>query len=550
MTPERWQKVKEIFQAALECAPDERSDFLSSACGGDEALRKEVESLLASHEKDGSFIDSPAYQASAEMLTDDQELKAGQTIGHYEILSTIGRGGMGEVYLAQDARLGRKVALKFLPNAFTQDRERLRRFEQEARAASALNHPNILTIHEIGKVNDQRFIATEFVDGETLREKMIDGPLKIADALKIAEQIASALAQAHEAGIIHRDIKPENVMLRRDGIVKVLDFGLAKLTEQKEVGPEDATRQLVQTSAGVVMGTVAYMSPEQARGLASDGRTDIWSLGVVLYEMLTGRAPFEGPTTSDLIVSVLEREPPLLGTSAETPPELQRIVAKMLRKDREERYQGIRDVLLDLKSLREEAEFEGKLKRSTAETKATATATEIEIQNAPKTSRAEYLLGEIRSHKLVAIAALLVLTVGIAALYYFTRGNVSNKQSSNQQIDSIAVLPFANESGNPDVEYLSDGMTESLINSLSQLPHLSVKARSSVFRYKGKEVEPQQVASELSVQAILNGRVVQRGDDLTLYLSLVDGRNGNPGLGRPVQSKADRPRFVAERDCA
>ena len=319
MTPERWQRVKETFQSALDRVPGERAAFLTGACVGDDPLRKEVESLLASHERDGSFIDSPAYQGAAAMLETEQQLEAGQKIGHYEILSTLGKGGMGEVYLARDTKLDRKVALKLMPSAFTKDRERLRRFEQEARAASALNHPNILTIHEIGEVNDRRFIATEFVDGETLREKMIDGPLKIADALKIAEQIASALAQAHGAGIIHRDIKPENIMLRRDGIVKVLDFGLAKLTEQKEVGAEDATRQLVQTSAGVVMGTVAYMSPEQARGLATDERTDIWSLGVVLYEMLAGRAAFEGPTTSDLIVSVLEREPPPLGTSAETP---------------------------------------------------------------------------------------------------------------------------------------------------------------------------------------------------------------------------------------
>jgi serine/threonine protein kinase len=245
MTPERWQQVKAIFQSALECAPSERSAFLARECGGDEALRKEVESLLASHEKDGSFIDSPAYEAAAGMLASAPELTVGQKIGHYEILSTLGKGGMGEVYLARDTKLDRKVALKFLPGAFTQDQERLLRFEQEARAASALNHPNILTIYEIGEVDGRRFIATEFVDGETLRQPIEGGPLKVNEALDIAEQIASALAEAHAVGIIHRDIKPENIMLRRDGLVKVLDFGLAKLTGPKEAGPEDSTRALV-----------------------------------------------------------------------------------------------------------------------------------------------------------------------------------------------------------------------------------------------------------------------------------------------------------------
>ena len=353
---------------------------------------------------------------------------------------------------------------------------------------------------------------------------MIDGPLKIADALKIAEQIGSALAQAHAAGIIHRDIKPENIMLRRDGIVKILDFGLAKLMDQAEVGAEDATCQLVKTSAGMVMGTVAYMSPEQARGLAVDARTDIWSLGVVLYEMLTGSAPFEGPTTSDLIVSVLEREPPPLGTYAETPPELQRIVAKMLRKDREERYQGIRDLLLDLKSLREEAEFEGKLKRSTAPTKATA-ATKIQV--APKTSSAEYLLGELRTHKLVAVAALLILAAGSAALYYFTRAHIPNTSTGNETINSLAVLPFANAAQDPNAEYFSDGITESLINRLSQLSGLKVMSSGSVFRYKGKQQDAQKVGNELNVRVVLTGSVKQLGQQLVINVSLDDAKDNH-----------------------
>jgi serine/threonine protein kinase/Flp pilus assembly protein TadD len=529
MTPERWQQIKEIFESSLHYEGEERSGFLASACAGDEPLRQEVESLIASHEKDGSFIDSPAYEAAAEMLLSERDLKPGQKISHYKILSTLGKGGMGEVYLARDTRLDRNVALKFLPDAFSQDQDRLRRFEQEARAASALNHHNILTIHEIGQVSNRRFIATEFVDGETLRERMIDGPMKIADALKIAEQIASALAEAHAAGIIHRDIKPENIILRHDGIVKVLDFGLAKLMEKKEVGAEDATRQLIQTSAGVVMGTVAYMSPEQARGLAVDARTDIWSLGTVLYEMLAGRAAFEGPTTSDLIVSVLEREPPPLGNSAETPAELQRIVAKMLRKDREERYQLIRDVLLDLQSLREEAEFEGKLKRSTAP-KSTATATDI--QRAPKTPRAEYLLSRIRAHKLVTIAAVLVLTIGITAFYYFTRGNSANKPTGNETMNSIAVLPFVNVAQDPNIEYLSYDITESVSNRLSRLSGLTV------FRYKGKEQDGQKVGNQLNARVVLTGSVKQDGDQLLINVSLDDAKDNHRYWGEQYRRRS------------
>lgn len=367
MTPERWQQVKEIFQSALQHEPGQRSVFLSNACGGDESLRQEVESLITSHEKDGSFIDSPAYEAAAAMLETEQQLKAGQMIGHYEILSTLGKGGMGEVYLARDTRLDRKVALKFLPPDLIKDDERVRRFAQEARAASSLNHPNILTIHEIGEVGGRRFIGTEFVDGETLRERIAGGPMKLADALNTGEQIASALAEAHAAGIIHRDIKPENIMLRRDGIVKVLDFGLAKLTEQKESGPEDSTRALVKTSAGIVMGTVTYMSPEQARGLPVDARSDTWSLGVVLYEMMSGRAPFAGATTSDIIAAILEREPrSLTSISSDIPDALEWIVNKALTKDRDDRYQTARELLTDLRRLKQRLSVAAEIERSGA----------------------------------------------------------------------------------------------------------------------------------------------------------------------------------------
>src|SRR3989440_897186 len=271
MKPERWQQIKPILQSALKHAPGERSAFLAAACAGDESLRKQVESFIISHEQAGGFIEAPAFELMAESLTNKQAELVDQTIGHYRVLEQLGAGGMGEVYLAEDARLGRKVALKMLPAYLTTEDERVRRFQQEARAASALNHPNIITIYEIGEIDSRHFIATEFIEGETLRQHMSESPIKIGEALDIAIQIASALAAAHRLGIVHRDIKPENVMLRQDGLIKVLDFGLAKLTERKSVESEAAT--LVNTRLGIVMGTIRYMSPEQARGLAVDERT-------------------------------------------------------------------------------------------------------------------------------------------------------------------------------------------------------------------------------------------------------------------------------------
>ena len=290
-------------------------------------------------------------------------------IDHYEITALLGKGGMGEVYLAQDTKLSRKVALKFLPGAFTQDQERLRRFEQEARATSALNHPNILTIFEIGEADERHYIATEFIEGETLKRRIAVGSLKLGETLDIAEQIASGLSAAHGAGIVHRDIKPENIMIRRDGIVKVLDFGLAKLApiQSSGSGPEDSTQALGRTSPGVVMGTVAYMSPEQARGQALDARTDIWSLGVVIYQMLTGSSPFTGATSSDTLVSILEREPRSLHSfSPEIPEELEWIVTKALTKDCDDRYQTAREMFTDLRRVKQRLSVAAELERSVA----------------------------------------------------------------------------------------------------------------------------------------------------------------------------------------
>lgn len=429
MTPERWQQVKAIFNSAIAYRPDERNSFISQACSGDDALRHEVESLIASHEESGSFIDQPAFEVAASLLTREKtELSPGQLIASYEVISFISRGGMGEVYLAEDKRLGRKVALKLLPTSFTTDGDRLRRFEQEARSASALNHPNIITIYEIRQTGSSHVIATEFVEGETLRSRLSRAPLSLSETLNIAIQVADALSAAHKAGIIHRDIKPENIMLRPDGYVKVLDFGLAKLSEQASpvVAAEAPTIQ-VRTGSGIVIGTAGYMSPEQARGLGVDHRSDIFSLGAVMYEMLARRKPFEGETPSDTMAAILKSEPPPLARIApKVPSELLRIVNKSLRKDREERYQVVKDLWLDLKALRQDLEFQDKLDRSVTTEGDNATvklpeATASLSEPRHTTSRSaisnisESISIEIKRHKIGAAVMLLAVLLLVGA---------------------------------------------------------------------------------------------------------------------------------------
>jgi len=363
MDPDRHRQVEELFYAALEREPAERESFLAAACGSDSSLRAEVCSLLEAHEQPGSFIDAPAYQVAAELLAGDStEPRPGQVIGHYQIRSLLGRGGMGEVYLAEDTHLERQVALKLLPAEFTTDPNRVRRFAQEARAASSLNHPNIITIHEIGQVGETHYIVTEYVEGQTLRQQMTGTHLELSAVLEIGAQVASALQAAHAAGITHRDIKPENIMVRPDGYVKVLDFGLAKLKRPASASGLGAITKTASTSPGVVIGTPHYMSPEQARGLEVDARSDLFSLGVVLYEMLAGHVPFEGATTTDVFVSILEREPASLSQSSpHVSPELAAVVAKALRKIPEERYPAVKDLLLDLRRHRQRLELAAEL---------------------------------------------------------------------------------------------------------------------------------------------------------------------------------------------
>jgi eukaryotic-like serine/threonine-protein kinase len=451
----------------------------------------------------------------------------GTGLGRYEIRSKIGEGGMGEVYLAQDTQLDRTVALKILPAAVASDQQRMRRFIQEAKAVSALNHPNILTIHEIGQADSVHFIAAEFIDGLTLRRRINSTQMTIGDALKVAIQVADALSAAHEAGIVHRDIKPENVMVRRDGYVKVLDFGLAKLTERKAatVNPEALTKTLIKTEAGVVVGTVIYMSPEQARGQDVDARTDIWSLGVVLYEMVAGRLPFEGSTSSEILAAVLsEKEQPLLARySREAPAELERIVTKALRKDREQRYQTVKDLALDLKRLKQGLEFQAEQERSVQPNlDFNARATRGDEQPAAGHPAAP-TTDDARWRKILtarwALAVAALVTLGVVSFYALMfRGA---PPVSQPQIKSLAVLPLENLSGDPTQNYFADGMTEALITELAQIGELRVISRTSVMQYKGARKTMPEIARELSVDAVVEGSVQRSGERVQITAQLI-----------------------------
>jgi serine/threonine protein kinase/Tfp pilus assembly protein PilF len=501
----------------------------------------------------------------------NKELAANTTLSHYRIVSKLGEGGMGEVYLAEDTRLRRRVALKILPDKIAADPSRLLRFEREAFAASALNHPNILTIFEFGAVDNKHFLASELVEGVSLRQRLTSGPVPLNETLDIAIQTASALQAAHEAGIIHRDIKPDNLMLRADGYVKVLDFGLAKLMEGRgdrstrghggegdtliaESPRRDVAASL--TSPGLIMGTVGYMSPEQTRGLNVDKRADIWSLGCVLYEMLSGESPFRGDTMADTLANIIHREPvSILTRRRDANPELERIVNRSLAKNAAERYQSAEEFLTDLKQLLKRREFEAQVERSSTAsvetartqiinsptaglegssspneiTRATATESNANRATAPTTMfpaspSANSLSepGKSRSRRTtIIIAAMVVTVVAVGAALLF---NSYRSRSSGGAIQSIAVMPFVNASGNADVEYLSDGLTDSLIFRFSQLPNVKVSPTSSVMRFKNTTKDVTDIARELNVDAVLTGRLMRAGDDLSVSVQLIDAR--------------------------
>ena len=472
------------------------------------------------------------------------KLSPGTRLGRYEIRAHIGTGGMGEIYLAQDVELERILALKILPAEFASDPSRMRRFIQEARAASGLNHPNILTIYEINHEGTTPFIATEFIDGLTLRKRIKGGAVPLMEALDTAIQIASALDAAHRAGIVHRDVKPENVMLRKDGYVKVLDFGLARPTERHEVGTEAAT--LVNTEIGMIVGTASYMSPEQARGQRVDARSDIFSLGMVIYEMLAGRSPFIGATNSDIVASILKEDPPrLTDLSPDTPSALERIVNRALTKDKNERYQSVAELLSDLKQLKQNLDFEiqkDSSERANSEVgggavTAAMPARAFTADHPPAKSTSESTIAPVlvtRRHRARNAILIALPVIALVAYLFYPR--------KSPAIESIAVLPFtySTDQGNvlgPDANWLSDGITESIINDLSHVPNLKVIARSSVFRYKGQDIDPQRAGSELKVRAVVTGRIVQIGDTLSIQTELVDVQNETQLWGEKYRRK-------------
>jgi serine/threonine protein kinase/tetratricopeptide (TPR) repeat protein len=446
-------------------------------------------------------------------------VEIGTQLGRYKILSRLGAGGMAEVYLAQDTQLKRSVALKLLSDRFAFDESHLHRFAQEARAASSLNHPNILTIYEIGEAEHAHFIATELIEGQTLRRRLIKVRLNLSEALDISIQVAAALTATHAVGIVHRDIKPENIMLRTDGFVKVLDFGLAKLTQMPEDTSSSASQaptiQRFDTEPGSVLGTTRYMSPEQVRGLPLDSRTDIWSLGVTLYEMITGRQPFDAPSSGDVIVAILEREPvPLERHVRGAPAELQLILSKALTKDISQRYQRAQDLMNDLRRVKRRQEIEIELGQPTL----------------PQVSA-----GSAGSHSDGTVISGHQISFG--SLGPASSSSASRKRRVRKKIDSIAILPLTNESGDPETEYLADGITETIINTLSKLPKLRVMARSTVFRYKGKEVDPQQVGFDLGIRSVFMGRLLQRGDKLVINTELIDVTDGSQLWGEQYNRK-------------
>jgi len=535
---ERWRRLEGLFYQALELTPEARAEFLDQSCGTDTELRKDVEGLLESAEKTVDFLEKPVFEAARQMMEDERHetIAPGTQLAHYKIISMLGAGGMGEVYLAEDMHLRRKVALKMLAPELTRDERGLRRFEHEAHAASALNHPNILTIHEFGQANGLHFIASEFIEGETLRQRLLNGRLELNAGIDIAIQIASALAAAHACGIVHRDIKPDNVIVRSDGIVKVLDFGIAKLSERR-VGETIRRRASVVASStsepGMVLGTAKYMSPEQARGIEVDARSDIFSLGAVIYELVTGRAAFEGETASDIIAEILKVEPPPpVEFAPEVPHEFERMISKALRKDRESRYQSVKDLLIDLQDFKKEMEFQAHLQRSArpgsrsggTSNSAHGTLQKVQLEPAGNRTPVPVEHPSLDSHlassrgRLLTFALLLfaVLVIG----YFVMRKSHTAPTAARPR--SLAILPFRNLKQDPATDFLGFSLADAVITKLGYINALTVRPSSSVDKYRNQLIDPRKVAEDLNVDTLLTGSFIKDGDDLRITTQLVD----------------------------
>lgn len=505
LTPERHGQIVKLYHSLLELDAAERSVFLAQTCVDDEALRHELESLLASHLQAESFLESPAIEVAAQLLADDRQRDmVGCNLGHYKIKALLGAGGMGEVYLAQDTKLDREVALKLLPAEVAANLDRMRRFTREAKAASALNHPNIITIHEVGQSDSGEFIVTEFIDGRTLRQEMQTAPLQLDRVLDISTQVARALLAAHAAGIVHRDIKPENLMLRRDGIVKVLDFGIAKLTEELPSNSSSSTaRSFINTEPDKLMGTISYMSPEQARGTPVDARSDVFSLGVVIYEMVTGCLPFVGSTSTEVLASIQSDRETVGQYANSVPAELERIISKALRKNRNERYQTIEALLTDLTAFARELELEARMET---------------------TGSLKYLA---RHRGTIMLAALIVSVLTYFFYFKYNRVPVLVAQ------DTILIADFDNKTGDTDFDHT---LKQALEVQLEQSPFLKIfsdaRVRETLSYMKRSPAEgltpetAREICRREGIKAMLTGSIAPLGTHYYLTLEAIDPRTG------------------------
>ena len=530
MTPgaasERWRRVEELLSAALERDPAEREGFLNTACSGDPSLRDEVASLLAAHDRHGPVdrLAADVAPLGARLHTSAVSL-AGRAVGHYRVLEQVGGGGMGVVYKALDTRLGRTVALKFLQARFGPDDSAAERFRLEARTVAALEHPNICTVHEIGETDDgQLYLAMPLYDGETLQQRIARGPLPIAEAVTIAAQIARGLAKAHARGIIHRDIKPSNVFLTSDGVVKLLDFGIAKLADVTLTG-----------SAGSPLGTVAYMSPEQARGERLDHRTDIWSLGVMLYEMLAGWRPFPGGAAALVLNGILESEPaPVTSHRPDVPPGLERVVTTALAKTPDARYQSVQVLESHLQALGFGVMTSGEAKP-------------VDVMTGGSRSQSSR-----RSWRTVGLAVGVLALVAIPMAMWLDSPREPEPVSMSATATApatIAVLPFADRSPNGDQDYFSDGISEELIATLARIDGLRVASRTSAFAFKGREVDVRTVGAQLGVSTVLEGSVRRAGDRLRITAQLVNVSDGFP-LWSETYDRAAGDAFTIQEEIA
>ena len=497
--PESWKRLEVLFYQAVEMPPGARTRFLDEACKDDPGLRRKLQDMLDAATHSADFLAGTVESAAGALLAsrNEETLQPDSAFGRYHIVCLLGAGGMGRVYRAKDTRLNRDVAIKTLAPDVIRNPRSLQHFEQEARAASALNHPNILTIYEVGEFQGTQFIVSEFIDGPTLRKRLTEGPLDVTAALDIAIQVASGLVAAHAARIVHRDIKPENLLLRGDGLIKIVDFGIAKLSEDRRwiEMPGASASPAANTRTGAIIGTAKYMSPEQARGLSVDGRTDIFSLATVIYETIAGHAPFEGDTDSDVVAEILKTDPPPLSQATPgVPPELTRIITRAMCKNRDERYESASQFLAELTSLRDDLKFRAKLSTFTA------------AARFPRTRR--------------AVLSALALAAVLGAGYYAWRG--SSRSSGGARPRSLAILPFRNIRPDPATDFLGFSLADAIITKLGSIDSLTVRPSSAIEKYRNQQIDPRQVGAALSVDTLLTGSYVREGADLRITAQLVD----------------------------